>query len=640
MKAVRLIILFCILLAACSPKTVSSPGTLPASPSLMAPTDITIPPTETATTPPTPSQPMPTETPDPGVNYPDTDTPVAINEVGGGSRAIAYQDPYVYLGVGLRMVILDVSQPEVPQVMGQTDILQDKIQGITMKDNLAFVVGGEIRGLLVFDISEPTTPMQVGYLHIPYYCKNVVVVNDYAYVQTVVGVHIVDIYDPANPIEVSSYANPYIMFTDLAVSGDYVYLAAENGDVYYFNIVKNALVEPPQAFEAPSHVEDLVANGNELYVLNWNSLVIADITNPAVGITQLGKLELDYNALNSIVQRSNTLYLGGEFLLAVDVSNPRTPRTIGRIEESGEDMAVSEQHAFLARFLGGMTSIYLADPTAPVKVGEYSTPFGTPGAVAAQGNLLLVSDWDGLYSYDVSDPAEIVQQGIYLKPDVEPWINEIAISDGYAYLAYPNVGLSILDLNDPAALQEVSYIPGGVMGLEVYGDYVYTVNFIYSPQNYFYNSLSIIDITNPAIPQVLGAIDLPYDPNNSASDVVVSGAYAYVICSELGIYIIDVSDSQSPQIVQTFSPGGNLGGIMLRDEQLYLLDLSGGMRVLSIADPLNPQEISYTEWSESRLCLVEGMVMQTNQAIVLDQFAYLLTVDEGLLVYYLGRNIH
>jgi hypothetical protein len=576
---------------------------------------------------------MPTETPDPAANFPDTDTPVAINEVGGTSRAIAYQEPYVYLGVGLRMVILDVSQPEAPQVVGQTGILENRIQGIAVIDNLAYVVGDEIRGLLVFDISDPAMPRQVGYLHIPYYCANVVVVDDYAYVQTTTGVYIVDINNPANPIEVSSYANPYIMFTDLAVSEDYVYLAAGNGDVYYFNIVKNALVEPPQGFEAPSPVEGLVVNGNELYILSWNSLVIADISNPGVEVTELSRIEfpiLDFKPLNSIALRDDTLYLGGEYLLVLDVSNPSAPQIIGRLDEFGEDLAVGEQQAFLAR-LGGMISVNLSNPAMPVKVGEYTPQFGTPGAVAAQGSLLLASDWNGLYSFDVSNPAEIVQQGVYLKPEVEPWINEIIIAGGYAYLAYPNVGLSILDLSDPTALHEVGYVPGGAKGMDLNGDYAYTVN---------YDSLSIIDISNPTAPQVLGAVDLPWDPGNSASDLVVSGAYAYVICAEFGIYIIDISEPSNPAFINTFTPGGFLFGIMLRDEQLYLLDWLGGIRVLSLADPLNPQEESYSEQSESRLRLVDGMIMQTNQVSVSGRFAYLLTVDEGLFVYYLGRNIH
>jgi hypothetical protein len=638
---------FAILCTACGSKT--TPTAVPtALPSATFTPQPTLTPTATPTPQPTPTplpsatftsqptatQPSPTPTTNASALFPDTHTPLLVGQWGGVSRAIAYQDRYAYLGVGLRMLILDISQPDAPQVVGQTDILPDVITGITVVDHLAYVVGGKIDGLLIFNVSDPSAPVQVGFCPLAAYSSKVVVVGDFAYVLHMNGLYIIDIYNPANPVEIDHYFEPYLQFVDLAVAGDYVFLATDNTDVYYLDISKHSFSGPPHAYEAPYLVSGLVVAGNKLYILCQNQLVVVDISNLNVPMKEIGSYQLpsqDWDALNWIVYRDGTIYLAGEFLLVIDASDPSALQLISRLEESGEGIASGPQHVFLARFEGGLTSVSLANPRALVKAGEYIARLGSPGAVAGQASLLLISDWGGLYSLDVTDPANPTLLSVYRKPDVEPWINAIAISGHYAYLAYPNVGLSILDLADPNTLQEVGHLPGAAMALALEGTSAYVVD---------WQSLYIVDVSDPAAPRKLGTCSLPSDPSNGANGVAVAGAYAFVTSGELGLHILDISDPHAPQLIQTLTPGGYLNGIMLRDGQIYLPDRQGRVRVLDVRDPLNPREIIYAEPGDSLPRTVGNLVLQGSQVTVAGQFAYVLTRDQGLLVFYLGKQIN
>ncbi len=45
-----------------------------------------------------------------------------VSHLGGPTNAVAIQGIYAYLGIGPRLVILNVSDPAHPSVVGQTDI--------------------------------------------------------------------------------------------------------------------------------------------------------------------------------------------------------------------------------------------------------------------------------------------------------------------------------------------------------------------------------------------------------------------------------------------------------------------------------------------------------------------------------------
>ena len=69
----------------------------------------------------------------PGSIFPNT-----VGQIGGSSRALAYQGDYVYLALGMQMAILSVTNPANPQVKGSIGGM-NYFQGITVSGNHAYL---------------------------------------------------------------------------------------------------------------------------------------------------------------------------------------------------------------------------------------------------------------------------------------------------------------------------------------------------------------------------------------------------------------------------------------------------------------------------------------------------------------------
>src|SRR4051812_47617256 len=55
-----------------------------------------------------------------------------LGQVGGTSNAFALQGNYAYVGVGPRLVVVNVTNPALPVVVGKTAILPGVVQCITI----------------------------------------------------------------------------------------------------------------------------------------------------------------------------------------------------------------------------------------------------------------------------------------------------------------------------------------------------------------------------------------------------------------------------------------------------------------------------------------------------------------------------
>ena len=78
----------------------------------------------------------------------------AVGQIGGTSYAVAVAGRYAYLGVGPRVVILDVADPAHPTLVGQTAPLPDMVRGVTVVGNIVYVADGAA-GLRVINSTNP-----------------------------------------------------------------------------------------------------------------------------------------------------------------------------------------------------------------------------------------------------------------------------------------------------------------------------------------------------------------------------------------------------------------------------------------------------------------------------------------------------
>ena len=80
-------------------------------------------------------------------------------------------------------------------------------------------------GLRIIDISDPASPVEVGFFDTQGLAKGVDLVGNYAYVaDDGQGLCIIDVSDPANPVQVGFYESPG-QANGVHVVGDFAYLA-------------------------------------------------------------------------------------------------------------------------------------------------------------------------------------------------------------------------------------------------------------------------------------------------------------------------------------------------------------------------------------------------------------------------------
>jgi len=137
-----------------------------------------------------------------------------VGQIGGTISAVAVEGSYAYVGVGPRLVVLDISDPTHPAFVGQTGVLPG-IADVAVSASTAYVADGDA-GLRVVDVSNPATPTELGFYDTPGYARGVVVSGSTAYVadrgifdgsqRVGSGLRVVDVGNPASPTEIGYYA--------------------------------------------------------------------------------------------------------------------------------------------------------------------------------------------------------------------------------------------------------------------------------------------------------------------------------------------------------------------------------------------------------------------------------------------------
>ena len=127
-----------------------------------------------------------------------------VGQVGGPIFAVDVQGQYAYVGIGPRLTVLDVSDPTRPAVVGQSNVLPYTVRDIHIAGHYAYVIVW-YSGLRIIDISDPAIPIEVGAYQPPGFAEAVYVAGHYAYVAAqTAGLRVIDVSDPAAPVEVGA----------------------------------------------------------------------------------------------------------------------------------------------------------------------------------------------------------------------------------------------------------------------------------------------------------------------------------------------------------------------------------------------------------------------------------------------------
>jgi hypothetical protein len=463
----------------------------------------------------------------------------AVGAFGGGMQAFAISGNHAYVSEGLSFVIFDMSTPANPTEVGRT-MLPDMAWGIEIVGAYAYIAAWS-KGLQVVDVSDPAAPAVVGRWwrdNTGSWAYSVGVRGGYAYLGGLDNLIVLDISDPTAPAYVKDVGGAF-RARDIAINGSTLYIAGSSNGMVIYNLNDPTTPALVAGFNPAGYgyTDGLTIAGNHAYLADGRyGMRIVDISDPTAP-TQVGKFPPEgYNHSGSFAK----VALGGGFayladeeqgLWVIDISAPTAPAYQSHvgITNGVADVAFANNHAFTIRSQLKAFSA-AAGTTAPALVGAYES-LDSVNVLYAQGDTLLAGARVGspLYRLDISNPAAPRKSATY---DALGGCEAIQIEGNRAYVGGgPDENLRIFDLSTPEQIvyQGALSTPGWASRLSASGSLVFIGD---GP-----NGVVVADASKPATPTQLDGYD-----TNFANDIAYENGYVYVADGSDQIIVLDATD--------------------------------------------------------------------------------------------------
>ncbi len=537
-----------------------------------------------------------------------------VGMIGGNvGSAVSVEGQYGYVAVGRRLIVLDLASPQHPEVVGQSDILPEPIQSLTVANGNAYIADGSA-GVFVVDIANPRQPALVG-SPIGLEARHVVISGSYAYMAGADGLRVFRLTPAARPTPLAQLPSGS-GYTHLAAVDHYLYAGGSNG-VHIFDIADPSRPVEIAIYSDVDSVSDISIADHYAWIgtaelsrshAPRGRVHVVDIANPAKP-SRVSELPMNGPVSAVLVQDGLAHVAAVAELQILDATNPSHARPVSIYRSPAEitDLAVAGEYLYLTSSNGdSLRVLNIAHPEQPTEAGSFGTP-KSAYTTAVRGHLAYVADAGrGLLVLDISDPHAPVPVGS--STPFYAW--DLVLQGDYAYVA-SSQAMRILSLADPIHPMEVGAAALGDMGmrLAVAGNRAYVAAG---------KEFDIIDVSQPSVPAVLSST---VQPDLFALDVAIAGHYA-LVASGSGLRVVDVSDSAHPQQVGFLRTPGWAFGVAAEGNYAYVAASGAGLRVVDVTDPANPVEIAWCKTSNALAVTVDNKL-----AYVADGFGGLRVIS-------------
>lgn len=543
---------------------------------------------------------------------------------GGWAREIAGKDGLLYVSVSNQdtcLYILDASDPLNLAEIGRLTIPQSNgAMQLFVSGNYAYLGmyndGQYTGGVAIVDISDPTTPQLAGiyegeggsisYYEIPFLgiAPPYLIISKKAQASQPAELIIVDVSNPSQPerkgvykFEIDGEVEPFVVLKRAVAKG-----TQESSLIYVTDCNRDTVQIGMQRGMAPTR------------------LLTFDISSPENPQLVDEYLQSGLGKYRHLVQDEDYLYLtDANFGVRIfDLSIPSSPDQIGGVATAAENhyLTLSEdgKYAYVNQTFGGTVRIIdISDPGHPTEVGSYwDGEWNTRIQPKSKGNFLYLPHRWSVKILDVSDPTSPVMVDEFgpmpesiQHPDISLFGNYAYISISKKYVNDYQKLIFIYDLSNPGNPIQTSSIlltttshHSQAALLFAQGDYLYAM---LKDEK----SLFILDVSDPTSPQIISS--LQGEDLTNGYKLYVSRGYAYIGTFERGsgrlLHIVDVSDPQNPLYVKLFEypdtdypPWGALGAedIKIAGKYMYIGSYSNVL-IFDISDPINPEYVGDTD---------------------------------------------
>ncbi len=547
-----------------------------------------------------------------------------IGQIGGYASAVSVKDKVAYLGVGPKVLVLDVSDPQSPKQIGQSGILPGMIRDIAIYEDLVYVAVGT-GGLRILDLSNPTEPRVIGSVSSDGFTDRVIVQEQVAFIEEFLGdypnqreiIHLVDVVNPSSPQEISRLEGRIV-----DIQGNYAYINQDGG-------MKVFDISDPRSVRkiTDTGLKDVDAvSGQYAYTINVisDTLSIVDISNLYKPLEQ-GELKIknDYlehlNGITIINDRyiilecifvgesaysSSTLYI-------VDVTNHNSPQLVnswrgtdreqrmGGMSGGIADAILIDGLLFIAKgdtYSGnGLFIVDVSDPVNPVNVGSFHV-FGVAlNAVGTGDHAYVLNGYfpDYLNLVDLTNGKDIQDRGVIYPvrfgDEMELISNDLYLSGSTSSDTWGH----ILDITNPA---NPLSIDKDITGLESFSS-IQVVDHSACIGN-FTNGIGFYDLTDPSRPRQVSRLADGYQYLACSKNVIFYGEDQNYSSNFSTLHIVELFEKTPPRELSTIDIPKGVIDLAYQDGFLYLIIDPGSiwedasLIVLDVSDLSRPRQVA------------------------------------------------
>lgn len=542
---------------------------------------------------------------------------VKITELGswgGRINDIAVDGNVMYFHSGGRILIADISDPAAPVELSRLDF-RNMTLTIAVRNNILYVGGDpETVCFRTFDVSDPRTPVQLNKFcgtSSSFGVSDIAFRGNIAYTLERFILSAFDVSDPANPVYHGTFGGT--LAGPMAVSGDYLFMAEDNANLFVFDLA-NAPdpFKPPLVAQAPlpSGRENgpIVIQGDYAYVGAWQGDVsVMDISDPLAPVAA-GTLA-NTNSAADLAVSNGVLYVApllSNVVKLYDVAgSPASPALLGAIttESTAISLTVSGSTAYVGDEGEGVLIFDASNPASPITLGAVHGPEWLRKE-ALVGDLLYVTDrWYGFTILDVSDPTHIpmLPIGVHKSGGDENW--GIDVQNDLAYLSAGTGGLEILDVAVPSAPVLVGSF-SAAPAFTAFDDLAVLDGIAYVGAHCCNPVISFVltfDVTDPANIILLDTLQTG-SGNVAEVEVVDNGVTVIVHALSQGFspVVVNATDPGALALLSSTGPGSSRGIAIDQSNQLRCTVTSSdeaarGLYFHDVSDPANPAFLSFTQ---------------------------------------------
>ncbi|MBN1959106.1 MAG: hypothetical protein JXQ81_09065 [Desulfuromonadales bacterium] len=487
---------------------------------------------------------------------------------------IRQQDDRLYLSCGTGGVVLMQIEDE-GRLLHLADIETTDVTVKTLFLNDSLVVAAGSEGVLLFDQSRSSENFLVGSLKLEASVKNLTSFKNVLYVLCEKSrVHIYKRDEDVNLVKIGilELSEPV---RDFAVHGGKLYVATSLGlDVYSLDDPLHPRFE--KNIDAFGSADKIYSGADSLYVIDSFSRLSRINSKREKSVDDIN-LASD---IRTLAEKGQYLYLAGSNrgLMIVDRSQVLQQADFGTLHTRGSvhDIYKKKTWIYVADKRGGVLLKNLEESESDF---QQVSPRWSETFFADDKRLFVAQGQLGSEVFDISNPG--APQLMKTWPGVKAL--RLSISNGFLVVTRGLNGIEVYDIedmNEPvlcdqktdfhaldvAATEEHVYIAAMSEGLKIYA------------------------LGRDGSLVLKSELTLPFPMNQFAQavSVVVQDDMAYVANGRSGLMIVDVANSEKPQILSLFDIQGFAKGIAFAEGNVFVSSQNGGVTVVDVRNPRQP----------------------------------------------------